>query len=104
MTGTAKPSPAGLAILARVSDVGYGAPSFQAVLSYWGLASFETDLRAHLNTTPVHGTYPQDMVRVAKSLGLEAEWKDNLTIADLEASLRDGVLVNCRRPAQEGAR
>ncbi|WP_272947035.1 hypothetical protein [Methanoculleus bourgensis] len=43
------------------------------------------------------------MVRVAKSLGLEAEWKDNLTIADLEASLRDGVPVNCRRPAPEGA-
>jgi predicted double-glycine peptidase len=28
-----------------------------------------------------------------ESLGLEAEWKDNLTIADLEASLRDGVPV-----------
>lgn len=104
MTGTATPSRVSPAILAGVPDVGYGAPSFQAVLSYWGLASFETDLRAHLNTTPVHGTYPQDMVRVAKSLGLEAEWKDNLTIADLEASLRDGVPVNCRRPAHEGAR
>ncbi|WP_014867071.1 hypothetical protein [Methanoculleus bourgensis] len=44
------------------------------------------------------------MVRVATSLGLEAEWKDNLITADLEASLRDGVPVNCRRPAHEGAR
>jgi predicted double-glycine peptidase len=63
------------------------------VLNYWGFDSFETDLRTHLNTTPVHGTYPWDMVRVAESLGLETEWRDNLTIADLEASLRDGVPV-----------
>ena len=104
MTGTAAPSPAGPAILARVSDVGCGAPSFQAVLSYWGFDSFETDLRAHLNTTPVPGTYPWDMVRVATSLGLEAEWKDNLITADLEPPLRDGVPVNCRRPVHEGAR
>lgn len=33
------------------------------------------------------------MVRVAESLGLEAEWKDNLTIADLEALIQDGVPV-----------
>ncbi|MFY1642627.1 hypothetical protein ACK11Z_02690 [Methanoculleus bourgensis] len=104
MTSTAAPSPAGPAILARVSDVGCGAPSFQAVLSYWGFDSFETDLRAHLNTTPVPGTYPWDMVRVATSLGLEAEWKDNLITADLEPPLRDGVPVNCRRPVHEGAR
>ena len=97
-TGTPAPE-SSPAILAGVPDVrqaeyySCGASSFQAVLSYWGLDAFETDLRAHLNTTPVHGTYPWDMVRVAETLGLEAEWKENLTIADLEASLRDGVPV-----------
>jgi predicted double-glycine peptidase len=86
-------------ILAGVPDIrqaeyySCGAASMQAVLCYWSLDAFETDLRLYLNTTPVHGTYPWDMVRVAEDLGLEAEWKDNLTIADLEASLRDGVPV-----------
>ena len=86
-------------ILAGVPDVrqaeyySCGAASMQAVLCYWSLDAFETDLRLYLNTTPVHGTYPWDMVRVAEDLGLEAEWKDNLAIADLEASLRDGVPV-----------
>ena len=101
-TGIPVPGPAAPeepTILAGVPDVrqaeyySCGASSMQAVLSYWGLDAFETDLRIYLNTTPVHGTYPWDMVRVARDLGLEAEWKDNLTIADLEASIRDGVPV-----------
>jgi predicted double-glycine peptidase len=81
-----------------------GASSFQAVLCYWGLESFETDLRTALNTTPGHGTYPWDMVRVAESLGLEAEWRDNLTLTDLEASVQDGVpvIVDSQRWRESG--
>jgi uncharacterized protein len=70
-----------------------GASSFQAVMSYYGLDSFESDLRTRLNTTPAHGTYPWDMIRVAKDLGFTAEWRENVTLADLEASLRSGVPV-----------
>ena len=70
-----------------------GAGSMQAVLSYYGIDSFESDLRGMLNTTPGHGTYPWDMVRVAEELGLKAEWKANLTLADLEESIRQGVPV-----------
>ena len=101
-TGIQAPGPAapeGPVILAGVPDVrqaehySCGASSMQAVLSYWGLDAFEADLRTYLNTTPHHGTYPWDMFRVARDLGFEAEWKDNLTIADLEASVRDGVPV-----------
>ena len=33
------------------------------------------------------------MVTSAESLGLEAEWRDNLTLADLEPSLDNGVPV-----------
>lgn len=88
-TGSLAPGPAAPeepAILAGVPDVrqaehySCGASSMQAVLSYWGLDSFEADLRVYLNTSPHHGTYHWDMVRVAQDLGLEAEWKDNLTI------------------------
>lgn len=70
-----------------------GASSFQAVMNYYGKDSFESDLRVMLNTTPTHGTYPWDMVRVAQQQGFEAEWKENLTVNDLEASLRQGVPV-----------
>ena len=70
-----------------------GASSFQAVMNYYGKNSFEADLRMMLNTTPSHGTYPWDMVRVAQQQGFDAEWKENLTLADLEASLKGGVPV-----------
>jgi len=81
-----------------------GASSFQAVLCYWGFDYFETDLRTLLNTTPGHGTYPWDMVRVAESLGLEAEWRDNLTLADLETSIQDGVpvIIDAQRWRESG--
>lgn len=86
-------------ILSGVPDVhqaeyySCGASSFQAVMRYYGLESFETTLRQRLNTTPVHGTYPWDMVRVAKELGFEAEWRENLTLADLETSIREKAPV-----------
>ncbi|MBN2058629.1 MAG: C39 family peptidase [Candidatus Saganbacteria bacterium] len=70
-----------------------GAASFQAVMNYYGKDSFESDLRTMLGTSASHGTYPWDMVRVAKQLGFDAEWKDNLTLSDLEAALRQGIPV-----------
>jgi len=70
-----------------------GASSFQAVMSYYGKNSVECDLRMMLNTTPTHGTYPWDMVRVAKHQGFDAEWKENLTLNDLESALRQGTPV-----------
>ena len=86
-------------ILSGVPDViqaeyySCGASSFQAVMRYYDLTSFETTLRERLNTTAIHGTYPWDMVRVARELGFQAEWKENLTLADLESSIRQGVPV-----------
>ncbi|OGC11555.1 hypothetical protein A3K48_03490 [candidate division WOR-1 bacterium RIFOXYA12_FULL_52_29] len=70
-----------------------GAASFQAVMNYYGLDSFESDLRIRLGTSATHGTYPWDMVRVAKQLGFDAEWKENLSLNDLEAALRQGIPV-----------
>jgi len=70
-----------------------GAGAMQAVLGYYGIDSFESDLRGMLNTTPGHGTYPWDMVRVAQELGLKADWKANLTLADLQKSISEGVPV-----------
>lgn len=97
-TGTA---PAGTmpVMLTGVPDVrqaeyySCGASSFQAVMNYYGKNSVESDLRTMLNTTPAHGTYPWDMVRVARQQGFDAEWKENLTLNDLESALRQGTPV-----------
>ena len=70
-----------------------GAGSFKAVLNYYGISSFESDLITLLNTTPSHGTYPWDMVNASEKLGLVAEWRENVTLDDVHASLQKGVPV-----------
>ncbi|MFZ2959020.1 MAG: C39 family peptidase [Candidatus Ozemobacteraceae bacterium] len=76
-----------------------GASAFQAVLSYYGVDSFERDLRLMLNTSNTHGTYSWDMVRVAQQLGFSAEWKENCTLNDLESALQRGnpVIIRAER-------
>jgi len=70
-----------------------GASSMQAVLAYYGMDSYEADLRVMLKTAPKHGTYPWDMVGAAKQLGFDAEWKENLTLDDIKRSLQQGIPV-----------
>ncbi len=67
-----------------------GASALQAVLSYWGKDLDEEELMKLLHTTPETGTYPEDIVRVARDLGFEAEVKENLTINDIEESTKKG--------------
>jgi predicted double-glycine peptidase len=67
-----------------------GASSLQAVLSYWGKDLDEDELMRLLHTTPETGTYPEDIVRVARELGFEAEVKENLTLNDVENSTKKG--------------
>jgi predicted double-glycine peptidase len=73
-----------------------GASSLQAVLSYYGINSYETDLRTMVNASPTHGTYSWDIVRAAKEMGFSAEWKENVTLNDLESALRQGTPVIIR--------
>lgn len=71
-----------------------GSAAFQAVLNYWGGEDLrEGVLTGKLNTTPQSGTSPDDIVRVAHEIGLEAEIKENLTLGDLEASIEADVPV-----------
>ena len=51
-----------------------GAAALQAVLGYWGRDIGEEDLMELLNTDPDSGTYPDDIIRVAHQMGLEAEY------------------------------
>ncbi|MHC9540555.1 MAG: cysteine peptidase family C39 domain-containing protein [Vulcanimicrobiota bacterium] len=73
-------------------DYSCGASAFQAVLMYYGEEYMESTLMNMLGTT-TNGTTPKDIVRVANDLGYNAELKENLTIEDLEASVKKGVPV-----------
>lgn len=75
-----------------------GAASLQAVLGYWGRDIGEEDIREMLNTNEESGTYPDDLIRVARALGLEADYKENMTLADLEGYVAQGipVIVDCQ--------
>jgi uncharacterized protein len=75
-----------------------GAAALQAVLGYWGRDIGEEDLREMLNTNEESGTYPDDIIRVAAALGLQAEYKESMTLADLEKNVAQGVpvMVDCQ--------
>jgi hypothetical protein len=42
------------------------------VLSYWGIDIDETELMNRLGTTSEFGTFPEEIGRLARSLGLQA--------------------------------
>ena len=77
----------------QATEYSCGASALQSVLSYWGKDVDEEDLMKILGTNPEVGTYPADIARVARSLGFEAEVKDNLTLDDVETSTRKGIPV-----------
>ena len=67
-----------------------GASALQSVLGYWGKDVDEADLMKLLHTTSEEGTYPDDIVRGAHSLGFEAELRTNLTLDEVERVTADG--------------
>lgn len=75
-----------------------GAAAMQAVLGYWGRDIGEEDIREMLNTNEESGTYPDDIIRVASALGLQPEYKENMTITDLEDYVAAGIpiIVDCQ--------
>ena len=74
----------------QATEYSCGACALQAVLSYWGRDVDENDLMEILHTTSEEGTYPEDIVRGARSLGFEAEVKSNLTLDEVERFTVDG--------------
>lgn len=70
-----------------------GASALQAVLSYWGGEDLREDvLMKKLNITN-EGASPEDIIRVAQDMGFEAEFEENITLADLEESIKAGIPV-----------
>jgi len=74
------------------------AACMQAVARYWGRDIAEQDIMELLNTNEELGTYPDDILRASRELGLEANYKENLTLEEIEASLKDGVpvIIDCQ--------
>ena len=77
----------------QITEYSCGASALQSVLSYWGRDVDETELMKLMGTSDEVGTYPEDMVRGARTLGFEAESKENLTLRDLEEFTADGKPV-----------
>ena len=51
----------------QATEYSCGACALQAVLSYWGRDVDENDLMQILHTTSEEGTYPEDIVRGART-------------------------------------
>lgn len=82
-----------LAKTRQTTEYSCGACSLQSVLSYWGKDIDEEDLMRLLGTTPEDGTYPEDIVRVARSLGFTAELKSQLTLQEIQQATAAGEPV-----------
>ena len=81
-------------IVMQSTDYSCGAAALLSVLSYWGAyEGSESSLYPLLHTTPEQGTEPAMLATVAKSLGLDASFKEGMTIDELRASLERGDTV-----------
>jgi predicted double-glycine peptidase len=74
----------------QTTEYSCGACALQSVLGYWGREVDEAEMMQRLGTTPEEGTYPEEIVRVARELGFEAELRENLTVDEVEQATRAG--------------
>jgi predicted double-glycine peptidase len=90
----------------QTTEYSCGACALQSVLSYWGKEIDEAELMKLLGTTPDEGTWPEELVRVAREQGLQAELQFNLTVEDIERATSAGqpviVLGQVWRSSQAG--
>lgn len=70
-----------------------GAAALQSVLAYWGIEYREDRLVEKLGSTPDAGTPPQAIMKLSRELGLKAQLKEQLSLADLESYVKSGVPV-----------
>jgi len=68
----------------QITEYSCGASALQAVLSYWGRDLDETEIMKLIGTSADVGTYPENIVRGVRALGLEAEARDNLTLDEVQ--------------------
>jgi len=67
----------------QITEYSCGASALQAVLRYWGHDLDETRIMSMIGTSEEVGTYPENIVRGVRELGLEAEARENLTLEEV---------------------
>lgn len=67
----------------QITEYSCGASALQAVLSYWGRELDETGIMKIIGTSEDVGTYPENIVRGVRALGLQAEARENLTLDEV---------------------
>lgn len=77
----------------QTCDYSCGPTALQAVLGYYGEEHFEQDLMQLCKADPQEGTPPERLAEAARSLGFQAEIRQNLTLDDLQKSIESGVPV-----------
>jgi predicted double-glycine peptidase len=73
-----------------------GASALRAIAVHFGVGpNNEQFYIDKCKTTPEDGTHPQEIIRVARELGLTTRAKSNMTIKNLQAYLDEGIPVIC---------
>lgn len=74
----------------QMTEYSCGASALQSVLNYWGSDVDEETLMTLLDTNDEVGTYPENLVTGARALGFEAEFRENVTLDQLQRYTSDG--------------
>jgi hypothetical protein len=77
----------------QTTEYSCGPAALQSVLAYWGRDIDEAALIELLDTDPEVGTHPEDIVRGARSLGFDAQVKENLTLDEVAEFASSGSPV-----------
>jgi predicted double-glycine peptidase len=77
----------------QTTEYSCGPAAFQAVLRYWGRDIDEKALMELLQTDPEVGTYPEDIVRGARTLGLDAQLRTDLSLDEVAEFVSNGSPV-----------
>jgi len=96
LVGCAHLPPGALAVPAVEQETDYscGPAALTAVLRYWRQpVAREQELYAALHTTPKDGTEAYMLAEVARAHGLRAEYRSDVTVAELRAALAAGTTV-----------
>jgi predicted double-glycine peptidase len=68
----------------QMTEYSCGASALQSVLNYWGSDVDEEKLMTLLDTNDEVGTYPENLVSGARTLGFDADFKENATLDELQ--------------------
>lgn len=75
------------------TDYSCGPSALQSVLMYYGEEHGEVDLMELCQADPEQGTPPARLAEAARSLGFQAEIRQNMTLEDLKAATDQGIPV-----------